>query len=333
MLSPFTALGNLLGIEASELEQVDFVDGRSDLTPPELEKAAKLAEALALRPELQLTIGGVWDPVADALALRTARVDAMLDEKITELSAASGADAQYADLRRIALQKLFGEQYSGEDPDAQLKSLRARFTSMVEVEGKTEPVERLDELAYANDLRLQLIEMQEVGEAELSALASARAEALKNALIQAPMPNSIVPATRCCIRCAPSCRASQRANLFVPSAISRSQGRPDRVTIKPSSSNWGAMGPASGATNCGRNANKKSAVLGLVTSTTRLSRKTAHRDLCPQRLRRDSGPRQSRLPATESEINQVYGVGQPDQGVQWRGMLNSAESTSTVATT
>jgi hypothetical protein len=73
--SPFALLGKLIGVEADELKYINFLDGRSDLTPPELERAAKLAEALALRPALILDISGVADAEADGLALRTARLD------------------------------------------------------------------------------------------------------------------------------------------------------------------------------------------------------------------------------------------------------------------
>ncbi|HKJ21213.1 MAG TPA: DUF748 domain-containing protein, partial [Woeseiaceae bacterium] len=50
--SPFKLLANLVGAESSELEYLQFVDGRSDLTGPELEKSAKISEALMIRPEL-----------------------------------------------------------------------------------------------------------------------------------------------------------------------------------------------------------------------------------------------------------------------------------------
>ncbi len=183
ILSPFTALGSLLGIEADELEYFDFLDGRSDLTPPEMEKAGKLAEALALRPELQLTIAGVSDAIADGLALRTAQVNEILEQRITELTATSDPSTQYADLRRMALEQLFSEQFTGGDPAEQMETVRTQFTTLIEVEGQTDPVPTLDSLAYANELRAQLIALQAIDESVLAALASARAQALKSALI------------------------------------------------------------------------------------------------------------------------------------------------------
>jgi len=183
VLSPFSALASLLGIEASELEYISFLDGRSDLTPPEMEKAGKLAQALALRPELVLGIAGVADAEADGLALRSARLEQILEQRIAELTASSAASAQYADLRRMALEQLFGEQQNVELPEQQLEKLRQQFTALVEVDGQAEPVARFDALAYTQALRDQLIALLVIDDAELKALANARAEALRTALL------------------------------------------------------------------------------------------------------------------------------------------------------
>jgi len=181
--SPFSALGNILGLEASELEHVKFLDGRSDLTPPEMEKTAMLAEALSLRPELQLSIAGVFDSAADGLALRTAQLDTILEQRLTEVAAASDPETQYADQRRMALEQLFGEQLSADVATPKLQELRQQFTTMVEVEGQTEPTASFDSLAFANELRDQLIGLQVIDDNDLAALASARSEALRTALL------------------------------------------------------------------------------------------------------------------------------------------------------
>ena len=183
VLSPFTALGSLLGIEASELENVKFLDGRSDLTPPEMEKAGKLAEALSLRPELLLTIAGVSDAAADGLALRTAELDRILELRIAEVAATSDPSIQYADLRTTALEQLLSEQLPTDTATEALEEMRMQFTTMVEIEGEAEPVPSLDGLAYAAEIREQLISSQVIDENDLATLASARAEALKAALL------------------------------------------------------------------------------------------------------------------------------------------------------
>jgi hypothetical protein len=183
VVSPFTALGSMLGIEASELEHIKFLDGRSDLTPPEMQKAGKLAEALALRPELQLSIAGVSDSSADGLALRTALLDQVLQLRIDELAANGDAELQYADQRRMALEQLYNEQLTAEVATRKLEALRMQFTTLIEVEGQADPQPSLDSLAYANAMRDQLIDLQPVAESDLTALASARSGSLKTALL------------------------------------------------------------------------------------------------------------------------------------------------------
>ena len=183
VVSPFTALGSMLGIEASELEHVKFLDGRSDMTPPEMEKTSKLAQALSQRPELQLTIGGVFDTEADGTAMRAARLDQVLKQRIEAIAVDGAEDMQYADQRRLALEQLYAEQLTEEVAGQELEALRAQFTALVEVEDETDPQPRFDSLAYANALRDQLIARQVIDELDLAALASARAESLKTALL------------------------------------------------------------------------------------------------------------------------------------------------------
>ena len=184
VLSPFNLLGNLLGIEASELESVNFLEGRSDLTPPEMQTAGKLAEALALRPELQLVINGVYDPVADNLALRTAQLKQQLESLIAELTATSDPSLQSAELRKMALEQMFTEKLSPADAQQKLEEVQKLFTTLVEVEGQSEPVEKFDSLAYTGELRKQLIDRQTLENNALDNLASARANALKTALVK-----------------------------------------------------------------------------------------------------------------------------------------------------
>jgi hypothetical protein len=183
VVSPFTALAGMLGMEASELEHVKFLDGRSDLTPPEMEKTAKLAEALTQRPELQLSIAGVFDSATDGLAIRSARLDETLQQRIDQLAAEGGEDIQYADQRKTALEQLYVEQLTAAVAEPELEALRMQFSEMVEVEGQSEPQAVFDSLAYANALRDQLIDLQVVDENDLAALASARSESLKTALL------------------------------------------------------------------------------------------------------------------------------------------------------
>lgn len=70
--APFRALGGLLGADAEKFASAGFDPGSSTLLPPEQEKLKALAEAMAKRPALTLTIEPGFDPQADRLALQEA---------------------------------------------------------------------------------------------------------------------------------------------------------------------------------------------------------------------------------------------------------------------
>jgi len=177
--SPFTLLGKLIGVESDELEYINFPAGRSDLTPPELERAQKLAQALILRPELALVLPKVTDLEQDGLALRTLSFDEMLEQRI---SADKGGNESYSEQRRAALEQLFAEQPPGNVPQDALAAMRARFTaSITDESGRA--AEKFDSVAYSAELRHQLIEIQALSEDELAALGSQRAESVRDAIV------------------------------------------------------------------------------------------------------------------------------------------------------
>ncbi len=84
----------------------------------------------------------------------------------------------YADQRREAVEQLVSESLTAADPAAILDAARAAHTAQGE-DGK----EQFDALAYTEALRARLIEAQPLGEAELAALAAARAENVRQAIL------------------------------------------------------------------------------------------------------------------------------------------------------
>jgi hypothetical protein len=180
--SPFRLLGNLVGAESSDLEYLQFADGRSDLTPPELEKSARIAEALAVRPELMLQIAGVVDPDADGAALKAASFNAEVERRIAALMTAESDDAMYANTRLDVIEQLYRESGIAPDPSAGLVELRAANTVGAAGQGvEAEP--QLDALAYTENLRRLLLERQPLAEQELPELAAARASNARVAII------------------------------------------------------------------------------------------------------------------------------------------------------
>jgi uncharacterized protein involved in outer membrane biogenesis len=179
--SPFLLLGNLIGVEPDELDHVSFIAGRSDLTPPEQERMIRIAEALGLRPELLLEISGVVDREADGLALRTARLDDLVDARIEAAPLADASDAMYAEQRAAVIQALYAE--SGAAEDGTLDELRARFTLQTTDPESGRVTSSFDALAYTAELRRQLIDRQNVTEEEFVALARSRVDVVREALV------------------------------------------------------------------------------------------------------------------------------------------------------
>jgi hypothetical protein len=179
--SPFALLGKLVGVEANELEYINFIRGRADLTPPEQERIVKLAEALSLRPELVLEVSGVVDREADGIALRTAKLQQIVDARLGEL--AQDDDAMYAEQQRKILESLFIEQGVQAEQEIALEELESRFTGAVtnEETGTTET--QFDALAYSNEIRRRLIELQPMTDSELAALANERSSNVRTALL------------------------------------------------------------------------------------------------------------------------------------------------------
>jgi hypothetical protein len=70
--APFRALAGLFGGKGDGLDEVRFEPGSAALSPPAEENVAKVAQALAERPQLGVTVRGSYDPERDPAALRRA---------------------------------------------------------------------------------------------------------------------------------------------------------------------------------------------------------------------------------------------------------------------
>ena len=178
--APFALLGNLVG-GGEDFGQFEFLAGRADLTPPELEKVVKLGEALQQRPQLAIALAGVHDAAVDAPVLRYFRLRDTVFERLERAPADGDDDAgeMLAEEVRGVLEDLFRERFPGEDLD----TLRAAHTAPPPGDPEGKP--RLDELAYAANLRDRLLESEVIGPDDLRALAEARAEAVRAAFLAA----------------------------------------------------------------------------------------------------------------------------------------------------
>ena len=195
--APFRALGNLLGISSEKLESVDFDPGSSALLPPEQEKLKTLAEALAKRPALDLSLEPGYDPVADRRALQE---QAMRREAaaVAGIKLAPGEAPGPVDVNHYKIQTWLEDRYAERAGKEEYRKLRASFRDKDAGAAarvmESEMVERLarrfksrDEgpvSAFHAELLERLTQQTKIDDADLVKLAQARGQAMRDALLR-----------------------------------------------------------------------------------------------------------------------------------------------------
>jgi uncharacterized protein involved in outer membrane biogenesis len=176
--APFRLLGGLIGLDSEDLGQFQFLAGRADLTPPEIEKIAQLGEALQQRPELVVEVSGVTDPEIDVPALKYIHLRDTARARLGEEGNSDESEFVMLDAEiRSVVEALFVERF----PDITLETLKTGHTGPPADDPEGKPV--LDELAYAADLIDRLLASEVISEQDLNMLAQARAEAIRAAFL------------------------------------------------------------------------------------------------------------------------------------------------------
>ncbi len=174
--SPFRALGKLMGLGSEKLEAIVFEPGKAMLAPEEQEKVKAIGAAMAKRPNLQLTIAPTTDDAVDLSALQT---EATRRDVLKEMGVKLKDDEQPGPVdidnpkAQTAIELLLKERQGAGAGAKALTKLKGLFN-------KAKPE---DNPKYANMLD-QLTQTANVGEAEIAALAKARATNLQAYLLQ-----------------------------------------------------------------------------------------------------------------------------------------------------
>ncbi|WP_295716693.1 DUF748 domain-containing protein [uncultured Halovibrio sp.] len=176
--SPFRFLANLVGAGSEELGRVEFPPGRSDLLPPQRERVAKLREALTQRPELALELTGPFNHTFDGPILKRGKAIDALRQRLAQADRETGELNLTAEANQDVVETMFTTHY----PEADLAAIQSRFT---EEQGDSSDSSGFDSLAYRNHLADRIIAAQPVTDADLRALAKARASAVQDALVDA----------------------------------------------------------------------------------------------------------------------------------------------------
>jgi len=174
--SPFRLLGNLLGVSSDKLEAISFDPGSATLLPQEQEKLKSVADGMAKRSSLTLSIAPAFDAAADKAALQefATRRDVLNDMGI---KLKDGEQPGPLDLNNVKVQSTIEnmlKERKGEGRNLKaLESLKDYFKK-----SKPEDVPK-----YA-DMLQQLRLTANVPDADLTALAKARASAAEDYLLK-----------------------------------------------------------------------------------------------------------------------------------------------------
>ena len=190
--SPFRALGALLpGGGEESFKSVAFEPGRPDVPPPEKEKLVRLAEALQKRPQLKLVVQGRYNPETDLQELRTARLRRALaislGRKLRRSSEPGPVDFGSPETGK-ALEAMFTERFGAEALKAltdEQKAAEDKAKKAAAAKGAASAAQggAMDPGQLAKAMFARLAASEPIGEAELTQLAEARAQAIVAELV------------------------------------------------------------------------------------------------------------------------------------------------------
>ncbi len=193
--APFRALASLFGGgNQDEVGSITFEPGQSRLLPPEREKVQRIAQGLAKRPEIRVTIPGRTDSVLDGNRLKREALSKEVSRRagfdVGEDESAGGISIE--DRRtRNAIRDLYAERFSKEELDKQ--RTQAEAAAREANADKPAVLDRLRNLTsgepqvtnlrpfYASLMR-RLRETQAVAPNAMEQLAEARAQSIARGL-------------------------------------------------------------------------------------------------------------------------------------------------------
>jgi hypothetical protein len=174
--APFSFLASLVGADSADLGQVEFLEGSAVLLPPQRERIAKLRKALNQRPALVIELAGPFNRTFDSPALRRKKAIDVLRHSLAEV----GREVIEPSLTNESNQDILEELLNVYYPEVNLELVQARFT---EKQNMSSDATKLDALAYRSHLAKRITAAQLITNADLKAIANARASAARDALI------------------------------------------------------------------------------------------------------------------------------------------------------
>lgn len=175
VMSPFSALGSVIGGEGDSFAFVEFAPGHAELSADEAKKLESLAKGLAARPGLRLEIAGTADQQRDRLGLAQEKLQAELRRaKLKELGQPlppPGSEPQSVSLTKDDEARFLGALYAQRIGSAPEKAGGPSGSS----DAKTPPL--------PEEMRQRLLETIPIEKSELRALAHTRAKQVREQLV------------------------------------------------------------------------------------------------------------------------------------------------------
>jgi len=169
--SPFTLMGKLIpgGGAEEDLQFIAFDPGSATVPDQEVKKFEALAKGLEERPGLRLEIAGTADPELDRAAIRTGKLK---DQLIAMRQRERGQSSP----------KL--EELSSKDESRLVTELYEKQREQIEKAGPPQPTDAVQQPPTVMEMKQRLAAAILVDELELRALASQRAEQVRDQLIK-----------------------------------------------------------------------------------------------------------------------------------------------------
>lgn len=173
--APFRFLAGLVGVgQNKDLGYISFFAGRTDLSPAQNEKVKQLGEAMIKRPDLQITIAGVYSASFDTQTLKEEKFNARLREQISQ----NLTDANIGSRRYIStLERLYEEK----NLSPSLTELKQNARNQSDGDN-----DNIDRLGYVKSVRDALVNMEVIAQEDLIQLADNRAQVVYEQLSQIP---------------------------------------------------------------------------------------------------------------------------------------------------
>jgi hypothetical protein len=187
--APFRALASLFGGGGSEKpEVIEFDPGRDSLMPPEKQKLRMVAEALAKRPQLKLTVKPAYAEKVDRPALQSLAVRREIALR-SGIKLAPGEDPGPVDYANPRAQRAIESLFVDLNSAAAARDLQAEQQKQAKAaatESGAKPTSGTDApAALARTMTQKLFDAHPVPESELAALARRRGDVITAELNEA----------------------------------------------------------------------------------------------------------------------------------------------------